>query len=579
MKKIKSMFLLSLILVATVFTFVFTSNIQISNAEDLADYSQTKIAHTYNKQTHAVVFSYRDIIFEYYNDFIEYILTKDTINNEVPTFDEFYNSFFAQNSFGISDFTEHLKYLSKYAPIDFAYIPIAPTAFAAATWRNDIGTRPLLNRPEQGRFAFNLMPGDILFQEKGFPLLGLVGLGGHIAMVEGRFRDPNYGYFWRLIESHVRNAVLPGVSRHLLDDYRFINSRAHILRVRHATAAQRQGAVDFALSQYGKNWRAQTTRPLYSNYWMCSTLIWAAYMNQGIDIAPGSGIVTPENIYDSSVVGVVERYNTGSVGFNFEQIGSTNNLRVRQSNESRMYNRNRLEIPSHTFFNGNRRPVTEIADNGFQDFRGTEIIIPDSIRTIGANAFEGFRGTTISIPSSIISIGANAFSNFQGTAITLPPAVTTIGTNAFPVGVNINWLEVINYDTTIQNIGLAFESTPAGRVPTGGHTPSRFAVTDFVIPPHSIFRPNFAGTISIPEGVTSIATNVFNGNQAIYHVHIASTVTTIGNSAFENTTNLFTVEFAEGSHLSHIGANAFRNSSLMTNIAPASLTLTRILCV
>jgi|GEM_PF-5211725 len=146
--------------------------------------------------------------------------------------------------------------------------------------------------------------------------------------------------------------------------------------------------------------------------------------------------------------------------------------------------------------------------------------------------------------------------NFSGT-IKIPAGITAVRANIFPVGVNINWVGVIDFDTNIENIGLGFEVNSRNII-----------VNNFVIPPHSAILPPFRGTISIPEGVTSIAANVFSGNQAIYHVHIPSTVHTIGTSAFENATNLLTVEFAEGSRLSHIGAHAFRNSALMTARLP-----------
>jgi|GEM_PF-6393502 len=182
-----------------------------------------------------------------------------------------------------------------------------------------------------------------------------------------------------------------------------------------------------------------------------------------------------------------------------------------------------------------------------------------TVTHIGQSAFANHQHLrTVDLPEGLTNIGASAFQNANSVIdITLPPAVTTIGINAFPVGVDITWLNGSHFRTSVENIGLEIINRTVNR---------------FVIPPHSIHRPNFAGTISIPEGVTSIALGVFNGNQAIYHVHIASTVTTIGNSAFANTTNLLTVELAPNSRLSIINDNAFRSSSLMTNIAPASLT-------
>ena len=63
----------------------------------------------------------------------------------------------------------------------------------------------------------------------------------------------------------------------------------------------------------------------------------------------------------------------------------------------------------------------------------TNLIIPNSVTSIGDNAFSGCSGlTSITIPNSVTSIGAHAFSGCSGlTSVTIPNSVTSIGKDAF----------------------------------------------------------------------------------------------------------------------------------------------------
>jgi len=177
------------------------------------------------------------------------------------------------------------------------YTPIIPmNSGPNATWHFNVGTGPLPQAPTYGRFAFDLLPGDILHE--GFGAAPLWIDLGHTAMVEGLFYDPQFGAFWRIIESARDASGNSIVMRSVLDDERFMSRLeatscgntgfdGHILRVPNATSAQRQAAVNFMISQLGRPWDFQYDRPLQSDFWMCSTLAWAAYANAGINIAPG----------------------------------------------------------------------------------------------------------------------------------------------------------------------------------------------------------------------------------------------------------------------------------------------------
>ena len=78
--------------------------------------------------------------------------------------------------------------------------------------------------------------------------------------------------------------------------------------------------------------------------------------------------------------------------------------------------------------------VTSIGGFAFNGCRGlTSITIPDSVTSIGNSAFNGCRGlTSVTIGNSVTSIGDWAFSDCTGlTSITMPDRVTSIGDYAF----------------------------------------------------------------------------------------------------------------------------------------------------
>ena len=63
----------------------------------------------------------------------------------------------------------------------------------------------------------------------------------------------------------------------------------------------------------------------------------------------------------------------------------------------------------------------------------TDLVIPDSVTSIGDCAFPGCTGlTSVTIPDSVTSIGNNAFNDCTGlTSVTIPDSVTNIGEKAF----------------------------------------------------------------------------------------------------------------------------------------------------
>ena len=67
-----------------------------------------------------------------------------------------------------------------------------------------------------------------------------------------------------------------------------------------------------------------------------------------------------------------------------------------------------------------------------EDTEITNLIIPNSVTSIGNYAFYGSGLTSVTIPNSVTSIGGEAFSGCSGlTSVTIPNSVTSIGGGAF----------------------------------------------------------------------------------------------------------------------------------------------------
>ena len=84
----------------------------------------------------------------------------------------------------------------------------------------------------------------------------------------------------------------------------------------------------------------------------------------------------------------------------------------------------------------------------------TDLVIPDSVTSIGSYAFSGCSGlTSVSIGSGVTSIGDYAFYNCRGlTSVTIPAGVTSIGDSAF--------------DGCSELTSVVFENTEGWRVST-----------------------------------------------------------------------------------------------------------------
>ena len=183
------------------------------------------------------------------------------------------------------------------------------------------------------------------------------------------------------------------------------------------------------------------------------------------------------------------------------------------------YNSNPLSCAHHFFFNGE-----EIKD----------LVIPNSVTSIGREAFSGCSGlTSVTISNSVTSIGYRAFEDCTGlTSITIPNSVTSIGGRAF---LSCTGLTSVTVPNSVTNIGnYAFDGC-------SGLT-----------------------SVTLPNNVTSIGWNAFSGCTGLTSVTIPNNVTSIGSDAFYGCSGLTTITIGNG--VKFIDKNAFVQCPELTDV-------------
>jgi len=206
-------------------------------------------------------------------------------------------------------------------------------------------------------------------------------------------------------------------------------------------------------------------------------------------------------------------------------------------------------IPDEVTYMNRTRKVTSIGDRAFQSCPGlTSVTIPNSVTSIGSDAFYSCDGLTsvhisdiaawckieftshssnplyyahhlylndkevkdLVIPNSVTSIGRWAFQGCSGlTSVTIPNSVASIGNYAF---YGCSSLTSVTIGNSVTSIGsFAFEGC-------SGLT-----------------------SVTIPNSVTSIDYYAFSGCTGLTSITIGNSVTYINSSAFRNCTSLTSV--------------------------------------
>ncbi len=200
----------------------------------------------------------------------------------------------------------------------------------------------------------------------------------------------------------------------------------------------------------------------------------------------------------------------------------------------------------------------------------TEILIPEGVEAIPAYAFNGMKQLlSVELPSTLKRIGNCAFQNCTEIAsFDLPDGLEFIGTSAFAGCAS---LTAALLPDSVTAIGTnAYEN--CANLETFRYPMSLSSVYSDTLNRHRIFHNcKKLERIVVPEGITEIPANLFNGSNCLKCVELPSTLKRINNKAFQDCTAIENLDLPDG--LEFIGTSAFAGcTSLTAALLPDSVT-------
>ena len=183
----------------------------------------------------------------------------------------------------------------------------------------------------------------------------------------------------------------------------------------------------------------------------------------------------------------------------------------------------------------NNRKITSIQKNAFQNCGMTNVLLPNSVTSIGDEAFAWCgQLASITLPNRVTSIGERAFYGCHYMeSIHMPDGVTSIGKSAFEGCRDLTDIRI-----------------PKGLTQIGDRA---FYYCSYL-----------TGDIKIPDKVKTIGAKAFAGCYNLTGIAIGNGTTAIGSEAFYDCYNITSVTI--GKHVTSIGSGTFFRCSNLNSI-------------
>ena len=242
-----------------------------------------------------------------------------------------------------------------------------------------------------------------------------------------------------------------------------------------------------------------------------------------------------------------------------------------------------------SFSDGTANPLKNGANLYLNGELATDIVIPDSVTSIGDWAFYSCDSlTSVIIGDGVTSIGRYAFAYCTSlTSVTIGNGVTSIGGGAFRGCDSLETITVDSGNSVYHSAGNCLIKTATKTLILGCKNsviPDDGSVTS--IGEDAFYNCDSLTSITIPDSVTSIGSNAFDGCTAEINwgnnptietissyafsgykgtsITIPDSVTSIGDCAFDGCTSLTSVTIGDG--VTSIGDSAFYNCTSLTSV-------------
>ncbi len=248
-----------------------------------------------------------------------------------------------------------------------------------------------------------------------------------------------------------------------------------------------------------------------------------------------------------------------------------------------------ITIPASVTYNNYTYPVVTIGSSAFSGLKNLQsVTLPNTITAINTDAFYGcVKLGSINLPEGLQTIGVDAFYNCNLTSITIPSTVTSIGRRAFQgnATTSVTWLPINCTIGTSTDAPFYKENSTITSFTFGDQVQtvpayicySMNQLDTIVLPPsvNSLGIYAFAycsnlKSINLPVTQKTIPQSFLTGCSSLESIELPATVTNINTDAFYYCSNLKSINLPEG--LQTIGVDAFRYCKLDSITIPSTVT-------